>query len=99
MQQYKGADKSPPEGQAYCQVKRSNRNCLVDFVVPARYKVRIKENEKINEYLDLSILPWLLLSLLAFVPDGVSINGRFEAERPPTSAGPPSGGRAAFFFF
>ena len=28
---------------------------------------------------------------------GVSNNGRFEAERPPTSVGPPSGGRAATF--
>ena len=36
------------------------------------------------------------LGCLAFVPDGRSINGRFEAERPPTSAGPPSGGGAAF---
>ncbi len=26
---------------------------------------------------------------------GIEINGRFEAERPPASAGPPSGGRAA----
>ena len=26
---------------------------------------------------------------------GIEINGRFEAERPPPSAGPPSGGRAA----
>ena len=36
------------------------------------------------------------LGRLAFVPDGRSINGRFEAERPPASAGPPSGERAAF---
>ena len=41
------------------------------------------------------ILPCLLLGRLAFVPDGVSINGRFEAERPPISAGPPSDGRDA----
>ena len=27
---------------------------------------------------------------------GIEINGRFEAERPPTSAGPPSDERAAF---
>ena len=27
---------------------------------------------------------------------GIETNGRFEAERPPTSVGPPSGGRAAF---
>ena len=40
--------------------------------------------------------PRLLLGRLAFVPDGVSINGRFEAERPPASVGPPSGGRATF---
>ena len=26
---------------------------------------------------------------------GIETNGRFEAERPPTLAGPPSGGRAA----
>ena len=26
---------------------------------------------------------------------GIEISGRFEAERPPASAGPPSGGRAA----
>ena len=32
------------------------------------------------------------LGRLAFVSDGVSNNGRFEAERPPTSVGPPSGG-------
>ena len=42
------------------------------------------------------ILPQLLLGRLSFMPDGVSINGRFEAERPPAMAGPPSGGRAAF---
>ena len=41
------------------------------------------------------IFPRLLLGCLAFVPDGVSINGRFEAERPPASAGPPLGGQAA----
>ena len=35
----------------------------------------------------------LLLVRLAFVPDGVSINGRFETERPPAS-----GGWAAFFY-
>ena len=34
---------------------------------------------------------------VTFVLDGVSNNGRFEAERPPTSVGPPSGGRAAIF--
>ena len=28
---------------------------------------------------------------------GIEINGRFEAERPPTSVGPPSGGRTATF--
>ena len=28
---------------------------------------------------------------------GIEINGRFEAERPPTSAGLPSAGRAANF--
>ena len=38
------------------------------------------------------ILTWLLLDRLAFVPDEASINGRFEAERPPVSAGTPSGG-------
>ena len=38
----------------------------------------------------------LLLGRLAFVPDRVSINGRFKDERPPNLAGPPSGGRAAF---
>ena len=27
---------------------------------------------------------------------GIETNGRFEAERLPTSVGPPSGGRAAF---
>ena len=27
---------------------------------------------------------------------GIETNGRFEAKRPPTSVGPPSGGRAAF---
>ena len=27
---------------------------------------------------------------------GIETNGRFEAERPPTLVGPPSGGRAAF---
>ena len=37
------------------------------------------------------------LGRLAFVSDGVSNNGRFEAERPPTSVGPPSGGQAATF--
>ncbi len=37
------------------------------------------------------------LGRLAFVSDGVSINGRFEAERPPASVGPPWGGRAATF--
>ena len=26
---------------------------------------------------------------------GIETNGRFEAERPPTSVGPPSGGRTA----
>ena len=36
------------------------------------------------------------LGCLAFVLDGLSINGRFEAERPPGSAGPPSGEWAAF---
>ena len=41
--------------------------------------------------------PAFWLGLLAFVSDGVSINGRFEDERPPTSVGPPSGGRAATF--
>ena len=35
------------------------------------------------------------LGRLAFVSDGVSINGRFEAERLPASVGPPSGGRVA----
>ena len=40
--------------------------------------------------------PAFWLGRLAFVPGGRSINGRFEAERPPTSAEPPSGGRAAF---
>ena len=38
----------------------------------------------------------LWLGRLAFVLDAVSINGRFEAERPPGLAGRPSGGRAAF---
>ena len=47
-------------------------------------------------YHPLTYLPWLLLGRLAFVPDGVSINGRFEAKRLQASAGPPSGGRAAF---
>ena len=28
---------------------------------------------------------------------GIEINGRFEAERPPASVGPPLGGRAATF--
>ena len=42
------------------------------------------------------MLPRLLLGRLAFVSDGVSINGRFEAGRPPALVGPPSGGRAAF---
>ena len=37
------------------------------------------------------------LGCLAFVLDGVSINGRFEAERLPASVGPPKGGRAATF--
>ena len=37
------------------------------------------------------------LSCLAFMSDGASNNSRFEAERPPTSVGPPSGGRAATF--
>ena len=37
------------------------------------------------------------LGSLAFVPDGVSINGRLEAERPPVSVEPPSGGRVATF--
>ena len=37
------------------------------------------------------------LGRLAFVSDGVSNNGRLEAERPPTSVGPPSGGWAATF--
>ena len=37
------------------------------------------------------------LSHLAWMPDGVSINGRFEAERTPALAGPLSGGRAATF--
>ena len=41
------------------------------------------------------ILPCLLLHRVAFVPDGVSNNGRFEAERPPASVGPPSGDQAA----
>ena len=41
--------------------------------------------------------PGFWLGRLAFVFDGVSINGRFEAERPPTSIEPPSGGRAATF--
>ena len=36
------------------------------------------------------------LDHLAFVPDGVSVNVIFEAERPPISAGSPSGGRTAF---
>ena len=40
--------------------------------------------------------PVFWLGRLAFVSDGVSNNGRSEAERPPTSVGPPSGGRAAF---
>ena len=42
------------------------------------------------------LLPCLLLGRLTFVLDGVSINGRFEAERPPTLSGPPSSGRAVF---
>ena len=42
------------------------------------------------------ILTWPLLGRLAYVPDEVSINGRFEAERPRLRLGPPSGGRAAF---
>ena len=42
------------------------------------------------------ILTWPLLDRLAFVPDGVSVNCRFEAQRAPTSAGPPLDGRAAF---
>ena len=36
------------------------------------------------------------LGRLAFASDGRSINGRFDAERHPTSAGPPSGEQAAF---
>ena len=48
-------------------------------------------------YIYIYILPRLLLGRLAFVPDGISISGRFEAERPPTSAGLPSGGRVATF--
>ena len=43
------------------------------------------------------ILPRLLLGRQAFVPDGVSINGRFEAERHPASTGSLSGGRTAIF--
>ena len=42
------------------------------------------------------ILPRPLLGHLAFVPDGVSINGRFKSKRPRALAGPPLGGRAAF---
>ena len=45
--------------------------------------------------LDTSLAFWL--GRLAFVSDGVSINGRFEAERPLTSVGPPSCVRAATF--
>ena len=37
------------------------------------------------------------LGCLAFVLDGVSINGRFKADRPPASIWPPSGGRGANF--
>ena len=41
--------------------------------------------------------PVFWMSRLALASDGViETNGRFEAERPRTSVGPPSGGRAAF---
>ena len=49
-----------------------------------------------NEIQERRMLPRLLA-----VPSGIraggliEINGRFEAERPPVLAGPPSGGRAA----
>ena len=54
-----------------------------------------------NPNTDMSIL---IYTYLAFAgPSGIhagwdiETNGRFEAERPPTSAGPHSGGRAATF--
>ena len=48
-----------------------------------------------HTYIYTSLAFWL--GRLAFVLDGVSNNGRFEAERLPTLVGPPSGGRAATF--
>ena len=41
--------------------------------------------------------PAFVLGRQAFMPDGVSINGTFEAERPPALARPPLGGWAATF--
>ena len=40
-------------------------------------------------------LPGLGVTLFTW-SRSIETNGRFEAERPPTSVGPPSGGRAAF---
>ena len=56
----------------------------------------MKKNSHLTHIsLYISLAFWL--GRLAFVSDGVSNNRRFEAERPPTSIGPPSGGRAATF--
>ena len=42
-------------------------------------------------------LPGLLAGLSGICAKwGIKINGRFEAERPPASVGPPSGGQAVF---
>ena len=46
-------------------------------------------------WIDGSYLPGLGVTLLTWTRS-IETNGRFEAERPPTSVGPPSDGRAAF---
>ena len=64
-----------------------------------RKRYRLKRCEYNNEDLDKSI------SLALAGPSGIragwgiEINGRFEAERSPASAGPPSGWRAATLIF
>ena len=52
----------------------------------------------INYWVEYIAYPAFWLSRLGIrVGWGIETNGRFEAERPPTSVGPPSGGRAALF--
>ena len=72
-----------------------------DFL--ARYKYRViylsiyVESINLSMYVQIHLSIYILPCLLAG-PSGIRVgtNGRFEAERPPTSVGLPSGERAAF---